>query len=117
MAKFLYNKSDSTIKTCIVHTGTKEDVASLVASALILSTKEPYPNSSACNCHIENDHVQNSTAIIIVKMDDDICHDAEQKVITEFFQLVLGDTEYEHQEDMNTIDCNHIRIDTFIAES
>ena len=53
----------------------------------------------------------------MVNMEDDIIHEAEETVITSFLQFLLDDIEGMHQEDMNIIDCNHIRIGTFIAEN
>ena len=50
-------------------------------------------------------------------MEDDISHDAEETVITSFLQFALDDTEDEHQDDMNSIDCNHICIGTFVTEN
>ena len=117
MAKWPHNKNESTIKTNLVDTGIEEDVASLVASTLLSFTKDNDPNSSVGNCHIDNDHVQHSTPIRMVNMEDDISHEAEETVITNFLQFALENIEGMHQEDMNTIDCNCIRIGTFMDEN
>ena len=115
MAKFPHNKNASTIKTNLVHTGIDEDFASLVASTLISSTKYNDPNSSVGNRHIDNDYVQHSTPIRTINMEDDISNEAEETVITNLLQFALDDVEDKHQEEMNTIDCNHIRIGTSIT--
>ena len=50
-------------------------------------------------------------------MKDDISHEIEETVITNFLQSALDYDEYHHLDDMKTIDCNHIRIGTFITEN
>ena len=50
-------------------------------------------------------------------MKDDISHEVKQTVTTNFLQFALGDDEYHHPDDMKIIDCNHIRIGTFITEN
>ena len=117
MAKCPHNKNVSSISTNLVDTGIEEDVASLVASTLIsraLNIDHEISTSNHCNV---NDNTQRYTSISVVNMEDDICNEAEEAVITSFLQFALDNTEKEHQGDMNTIDCNHIRIGTFVAEN
>ena len=53
----------------------------------------------------------------LVNMQYDIRYEAEETVITNFLQFALDDTEEERQKDMNTIDCYHICIGTFVTEN
>ena len=50
-------------------------------------------------------------------MKDEINHEVEETEIKNFLQVSLEDDEYYYPENMNTIDCNHIRIGTFITEN
>ena len=50
-------------------------------------------------------------------MEDGISYEAEETMITYSVQFSRDDTEDDRQEDMHTIDLNHICVGTFIAES
>ena len=110
MAECPQNKNVSTIKTNLVGTGIDEDVSSLLVSTLVSSNADNDQGSSAGNCHIESDNSKESLRIGMVNMKDDISHEVEVTVMTNFLQFSLEDDEYYHPEDMNAIDCNHIRI-------
>ena len=50
-------------------------------------------------------------------MEDNINNETEQTVITNFVELALYNPEYDHAKEAITIDCNHIRVRTFINEN
>ena len=53
----------------------------------------------------------------MVIMKDDIDHEVEETVITNFLQLAVGDDGCHQPEDTNPIDCNNIRIGTFTTKN
>ena len=50
-------------------------------------------------------------------MEEGIHQEAEETVITNFLQLSLNEAPQERSEDEDTINCNHIRIGTFITDT
>ena len=117
METFSHNKNVSTIKTDLLGTGIDQNFASLLASTLISSTADNNQGSSAGSCHTDRDNIRHSKPIRLVSMEDIICHEAEETVITIFLQFALDDTEDAHAEDIRTTHCNHIHIGTFITEN
>ena len=101
MEKCPHNKNVSTIKTNLVDTGIEEDLASLVASTLVSSTTDNDTSPSAGNCHTDTDNIRQSTPIIMVHMKDEVIHEVEETVITNFLQFALLDNEYHQSEDTN----------------
>ena len=65
----------------------------------------------------DNDSTHPSILVRMVNMKDKISHEAEETVITNLLHFAFDDTKDEHQEDMNIIDCIHIRIGTLLAEN
>ena len=94
-----------------------EYVSSLVASTLVLSSKDNEQGSSDGNFHTECDNIRQPTPIRMVNMNDSISHEVEETVITNFLQFALGDENYHHPEDIKTIERNHIRIGTFTTDN
>ena len=86
-----HNKNVSTIKTNVVGTGIDEDVASLLASTLVSSTTDNHQGSSVVNCHNDSDDVHQPTPIRMVNVKDDISHEVEETVITNFLQFALDE--------------------------
>ena len=84
MEKCPQNKKVSTIKTKLAGIGIYENFASLLASILIPTTADNNQGSLAGNCHTDSDNIHHSTPIRTVNMEDVICHEAEEIVITNF---------------------------------
>ena len=117
MAKFPHNKNSSTIKTNLVHTGIYKDFSSLFASTIVSSIKYNVQSPPACNSYIVIDNVQRSTPKRMINMKDDVCHKAEETVVTNFLQISPDDSEDSLTWDVSPKNCNHMRIGTFETEN
>ena len=117
MVKCPHNKNVSTIKTNLVGSAIEKDVSSLLASILVSSATNNHQDASVGNCRTDSDNVHQLTPIRMVKMKDDVSHEVDEIVITDYLRFALDDVESNHPVDMSTIDCNQIRIGTFITEN
>ena len=93
MTKCPLNKNVSTIKTNLVVTGMDGNVTLLVASKLVSSSRDNDLSSSAGSCNTDSDIVNRFTPIRMINIEDDVCHESEETIITNILQFALNNVE------------------------